>query len=105
MAQAAGSGQVETREGDGPRIGDLEGIVLLGAALVEAGYTPDAVRESLATEAAVGRDSAELPLYLHMLEAGGKLATLIKLFLLDIEVSASDAEDALPELVDRLCEM
>jgi methylase of polypeptide subunit release factors len=86
----------------GPLVDDLEGIALLRDALVEGGYTPDAVREALATEVAAGRDSAELPLYLHMLEGGGALAALIKLFLLDIEVSGAEAEEALPGLVDRL---
>lgn len=105
MPQAGGSEKVETGVGDWPRSDDVDGIGLLRAALVDAGYTADAVRESLATEAAAGRDSAELPLYLHMLEGGGTLATLIKLFLLDLEVTAADAEEALPELVDRLCEM
>jgi methylase of polypeptide subunit release factors len=105
MPQAGGSEHVEAVGDEGPRIDDIEGIELLRAALVDAGYTPDAVRESLATEVAAGRDSAELPLYLHMLEGGGPLATAIKLFLLDIEVSAEEAEEALPDLVDRLCAM
>jgi SAM-dependent methyltransferase len=105
MPQAGGSGQIETAGHEGPRLDDLEGIELLRAALVDAGYTPDAVRESLATEVAAGRDSAELPLYLHMLEGGGALATAIKLFLLDIEVDAAEAEASLPGLVDRLCEL
>ena len=89
-------------EDEGPRLDDPEGIALLRSALVDAGYTPDAVREALATEVAAGRDSAELPLYLHMLEGGGALAALIKLFLLDLEVSADEAEEALPGLVDRM---
>src|SRR5207344_3341100 len=50
-----------------------------------------------------GRDSAELPLYLHLLEDGGEVATLIRLFLLDLEVSAADAEAALADLpLERL---
>jgi methylase of polypeptide subunit release factors len=105
MPQDGGSGRVEAHVDAGPGIDDLEGIALLRGALVDAGYTPDAVREALATEVAAGRDSAELPLYLHMLEGGGALAALIKLFLLDIEVTADEAEEALPGLVDRLEEM
>ena len=105
MPRAGGSEQVETVGDEGPRVDDIEGIELLRASLVDAGYTPDAVRESLGTEVAAGRDSAELPLYLHMLEGGGGLATAIKLFLLDIEISAEEAEEALPGLVDRLCGM
>ena len=65
--------------------------------LEEAGFTPPAVRDALATEVATGRDSAELPLYLHLLEDGGEVSTLIKLFLLDLEVSAADAEAALAD--------
>ncbi|HWE81401.1 MAG TPA: methyltransferase [Gaiellaceae bacterium] len=88
---------------DGPRTDDLEGIALLRSVLADAGFTPSAVRDALATEVATGRDSAELPLYLHMLSEGGLLATLIKLFLLDLEVPATDAEAALaPLALDRL---
>src|SRR5215813_6350115 len=105
MPREGGSRRVETVGDEGPRLDDLEGIDLLRSVLVDADYTPDAVRESLATEVAAGRDSAELPLYLHMLEGGGALATAIKLFLLDIEVEAAEAEAALPGLVDRLCGM
>jgi methylase of polypeptide subunit release factors len=85
-----------------PSTDDPEGIALLRSALVDAGYTPGAVREALATEVASGRDSAELPLYLQMLQNGGQLAALIKLFLLDLEVTAGEAEEALPGLVDRM---
>ncbi len=61
------------------------------------------MRDALATEVATGRDSAEMPLYLRMLEGGGALATLIKLFLLDLDVPAADAEAALPGLpLERL---
>jgi methylase of polypeptide subunit release factors len=87
----------------GPRVDDPEGIALLRDVLVEAGFTPSAVRDTLATEVASGRDSAEMPLYLYMLRGGGKLATLIKLFLLDLEVTAAEAEEALaPLALDRL---
>ena len=82
----------------GPRIDDPEGVAQLRAVLAEAGYTPAAVREALATEVAAGRDSAELPLYLHMLAGGGRLATLIRLFLLDLDVPAAEAESALAPL-------
>ncbi len=83
---------------EGPRTDDPEGIELLRSILVEAGFTPSGVRDALATEVATGRDSAELPLYLRMLEGGGVLATLIKLFLLDLEVSETDAGEALAGL-------
>ena len=90
-------------ESGGPRVDDPEGIALLRDVLVEAGFTPSAVRDALATEVASGRDSAELPLYLYMLRGGGELATLIKLFLLDLEVPAAEAEEALAPLpLDRL---
>jgi SAM-dependent methyltransferase len=83
---------------EGPRSEDREGIARLRRRLEEAGFTPEAVRDALATEVATGRDSAELPLYLHLLEGGGDVATLIKLFLLDLEVPAADAETALAGL-------
>jgi SAM-dependent methyltransferase len=88
---------------EGPRSDDREGIALLRQRLEEAGFTTAAVRDALATEVATGRDSAELPLYMHMLEGGGALATLIKLFLLDLDVPAADAEAALEGLpLERL---
>jgi SAM-dependent methyltransferase len=83
---------------DGPRTDDLEGVVQLRAVLAEAGFAPSAVREALATEVATGRDSAELPLYVHMLAGGGRLATLIRLFLLDLDVPVAEAKRAFAPL-------
>ena len=91
------------RGDEGPRIDDLEGIARLRSVFRDAGYTPGGVHDAIATEVAAGRDSAETPLYLRMLEGGGALATLIKLFLLDVDVPAADAEAALPGLpLERL---
>ena len=88
---------------EGPGTDDPDGIALLRSVLLDAGFTQAAVREALATEVASGRDSAEMPLYLYMLRGGGKLATLIKLFLLDLEVTEAEAEEALaPLALDRL---
>jgi SAM-dependent methyltransferase len=88
---------------EGPKTDDPAGIALLGSILVDAGFTPGGVRAALSTEVATGRESAEIPLYLRMLEGGGALATLIKLFLLDLDVPAGDAEAALPGLtLERL---
>ena len=71
--------------------------------LPRCGLYAGGVRDAIATEVAAGRDSAETPLYLRMLEGGGTLATLIKLFLLDVDVPAADAEAALPGLpLERL---
>src|SRR5579871_6681498 len=87
----------------GPRADDSEGIALLRDALLAGGFTPTAVRDTLATEVASGRDSAELPLYLYMLRDGGTLATLIKLFLLDLAVPEAEAVAALdPVPLERL---
>ena len=71
---------------EGPRTDDREGIARLRSVFRDAGYTPGGVHDAIATEVAAGRDSAETPLYLRMLEGGGALATLIKLFLLDVDV-------------------
>src|SRR5215467_767661 len=88
---------------EGPRSDDREGIAGLRRRLEEAGFTVASVREALATEVATGRNSAELPLYLHLLRGGGDVATLIKLFLLDVEVPIADAEAALTGLpLERL---
>lgn len=86
-----------------PRIDDPEGIAGFRSVLAAVGFTPAAVRDSLATEVATGRDSLELPLYLHMLRDAGPLGTLIKLFLLDLRVPAPEAAAALaPIPLDRL---
>jgi hypothetical protein len=82
----------QTRDADdGPRVDDPEGIALLRKVLVDAGYSPAAVRETLSSAVSGTRDRSELPLYLHMLRHGGPLATLLKLFLLNVEVPAADA--------------
>lgn len=83
---------------DGPHNDDPDGIALLRATLLDAGYTPAAVRDALATEVASGRDAAELPLYLRMLPDGEPLSALIKLFLLGLPVTEADAERALAPL-------
>ncbi len=93
-------------ERSGPVLDDPEGIALLRDVLVDAGFTQAAVRDALATEVVSGRDSAELPLYMYMLRKGGRLATLIKLFLLDLAVPAAEAEEALaPLALERLQSM
>jgi SAM-dependent methyltransferase len=94
----------QTRDAaDAPRVDDPEGIALLRTVLLDSGYTPAAVQDILSTEVATSRVSAELPLYLHMLRAGGRLATLIKLFVLDVEVPAAEAAAAFgPMPVSRL---
>jgi methylase of polypeptide subunit release factors len=96
MAQARDSS-------DAPGVGDREGIALLRATLLDAGFTPEGVRDALATEIATSRDAAELPLYLHLLRGGGQLATLIKLFVIDVEVPAAEAAAALARVgLERL---
>jgi methylase of polypeptide subunit release factors len=87
----------------GPRSDDPEGIALLRSALTAANFTYQAVRDTLSVEGVPGRDSAEMPLYLYLLEGGGALATLIKLFLLALEVPSVEAAEAFDGLsLDRL---
>jgi hypothetical protein len=76
--------------GNAPRVDDPQGIALLRRVLLDAGYTPAAVRETLSSAVSGSRDKAEVPLYLHMLRDGGPLATLLKLFLLNLEVPAEE---------------
>jgi SAM-dependent methyltransferase len=88
---------------EGPRSDDPEGIELLRSALMAANFTYAAVRDALAVEGVPGRDSAEMPLYLYLLEGGGALATLIKLFLLTLDVPAAEAVETFEGLsLDRL---
>ncbi|MGB0101196.1 MAG: transferase, partial [Nocardioides sp.] len=74
----------------------------LRSALVEAGFTYDAVAEALGpvAHAALGRN--ETTPGLRRTAGGGALETLIRLFLLQAPVELPAAERALPGLVDRL---
>jgi SAM-dependent methyltransferase len=86
----------------GPRTDDPASIATLRSVLHEAGFTSGNVREALATEVSISRDSAELPLYLRLLPEAA-LSTLIKLFLLGTQVPEEAAEQALAPLgLDRL---
>jgi SAM-dependent methyltransferase len=86
-----------------PRADDREAIEELRRVLERTGYTAAGVREALATEVTTGRDSAELPLYLRLLDEDDPLSTLIKLFLLGVPATPADAAAALaPIPLDRL---
>ena len=75
----------------------------LRAALLAADFTYDAVAGLLGETAhrALGRNETT-PGLRHTTD-GSPLATLTRLFLLQAPVSRADAERALPDLVDRLC--
>jgi protein-L-isoaspartate O-methyltransferase len=75
----------------------------LRAALVDADFTVDAVRELLGevADAALLRNETT-PALRRTATDRGPLATLTRLFLLQTTVAADAAEAALPDLVDRL---
>ncbi len=77
-------------------------VVELRAALQEAGYTYDAVAELLGprAHAALGRN--ETTPGLRRTAGGSALETLTRLFLLQVPVARSDADRALPGLVEAL---
>ena len=78
---------------------------LLRDALVRADFTYDAVAELLGPRAhdALARNETT-PALRRTAQAGGSpLATLVRLFLLQVPVEAGQAEAALPGLVDRMC--
>ncbi|RHW26787.1 class I SAM-dependent methyltransferase [Nocardioides immobilis] len=71
-------------------------------ALLAADFTYDAVAELLGAEAHSALSRNETTPALRRAAGGGPLATLVRLFLLQRTVPFSDAERALPGLVDRL---
>jgi len=77
--------------------------VRLRAALVDAGFTVDAVRDLLGdvADAALLRNETT-PALRRTAHEQGPLSTLTRLFLLQTTVTAEAAEGALPDLVDRL---
>ena len=76
----------------------------LRKALRAAGYTVDGVAELLGPTAQAALARNETAPARRRTGDGSPLATLIRLFLLQMPVSDSDAERALPQLVDPLCE-
>jgi hypothetical protein len=56
------------------------------------------VRDALASDASISRDSTELPLYLRLLAPDNRLSTLIRLFLLGVPASSAEAAEALDPL-------
>lgn len=75
----------------------------LRAALQAAGYTYANVAETLGEQAHSALSRNETTPGLRATNGGTPVETLTRLWLLQAEVSASDAERALPGLVDPLC--
>jgi methylase of polypeptide subunit release factors len=75
----------------------------LRAALEDAGYTYDGVADLLGTTAHAALSRNETLPGLRRTGGGSPAETLTRLFLLQAPVSLSQAEAALPALVDRLC--
>src|SRR3954447_699176 len=76
--------------------------VRLRAALVDAEFTVDAVRELLGEVAAAALLRNETTPALGRTTRGSSLETLTRLFLLQTTVTGAAADAALPDLVDRL---
>lgn len=75
----------------------------LREALDAAGYTYDGVAELLGETAHTALSRNETVPGLRRTRGGSRLETLTRLFLLQTPVAAAEAEQALPGLVDRLC--
>ena len=75
----------------------------LREALQQAGYTYANVAETLGEQAHAALSRNETTPGLRVTNGGSPVETLTRLWLLQAEVSASDAERALPGLVDPLC--
>jgi hypothetical protein len=82
---------------------DLDLAGPLREALLAADFTYDRVAEAIGEDAhrALGRNET-LPA-LRRTASGSALDTLVRLFLLQTPVARDEAERALPDLVDRLC--
>ncbi len=74
----------------------------LRAALVDAGFTYDGVAEVLGGQAHEALMRNETTPGLRRTTGGSRIETLIRLFLLQTRVAVTDAEAALPGLLDRL---
>lgn len=85
------------------RVPGLELMAPLRAALQAAGYTYANVAEILGEQAHAALSRNETTSGLRVTNGGSPVETLTRLWLLQAEVSASDAERALPGLVDPLC--
>lgn len=74
----------------------------LREALLDADFTYDAVSDLLGSEAHAALSRNETTPAWRRTAGGGRLATLVRLFLLQRPVPRADADAALPGLVDRL---
>lgn len=86
---------------------DADGIELLRDRLAAVGYRADAVLEAVGGEGeGLAPRPAQVPLVLRRLPPGRPLSTLIRLFLLGLEVSRAEAAKALaplrPERIARM---
>ena len=81
----------------------LEFIGPLRESLLAADYTHDAVVETLGPDAHRALERNETLPGLRRTTSGSPLDTLVRLFLLQAPVDRQAAEQALPGLVDRLC--
>jgi hypothetical protein len=82
----------------GPSVEDAEGIAALRQIFEREGYTSSGVTAAFGEDGTFTRDPLDVPVYLRRLEQGTKLATLIKLFLLDVAVPTKEAARALEPL-------
>ncbi|MGN6161220.1 MAG: DUF7059 domain-containing protein [Marmoricola sp.] len=88
---------------EAPRVAGLELMAPLRAALQEANYTYAGVAEVLGEQAHAALFRNETTPGLRATNGGSPIETLTRLWLLQAEVSASDREKALPDLIDPLC--
>jgi methylase of polypeptide subunit release factors len=79
---------------DAPVVTTPEALGRLRQAFQDAGYSANGIRGVLAADEEFRRDTDELPFYLRLLEPPTPLATLIKLFLLHVDVPADEARAA-----------
>jgi methylase of polypeptide subunit release factors len=79
---------------DTPRVTDPEALARLRAAFQEAGYTATGIRQVLGADDEFRRDTDELPFYLRQLDPKAPLSTLVKLFLLHVDVPVGEARAA-----------
>jgi methylase of polypeptide subunit release factors len=91
------SGVSASRTGAGPgppEAGDRGAVAELGAALRAAGLTGEGVRRALGVQGELLARASDIPVHVRRLADAGPLGALVRLFVLELPVTAADAADA-----------
>lgn len=96
--------EARRREANPLVVDDTEAIVQLRKVLEEANFTDNEVQAALGEEGDGAVVTRNVSIYLRRLPSNNRLSTLIKLFLLGVEVDTGEADQALAPLDSRRLE-